>query len=75
MSSKNNVNPGQYKTRGSQRQGEDVVHDIQKQEFKQGSSPNQNQDKPQTMIPQGQPKGAAKDKKKTGQQTAKTSGR
>jgi hypothetical protein len=31
MSGKNNVNPGQYKVAGRERQGEDVVHERQKQ--------------------------------------------
>ena len=30
MSGKNNVNPGQYKVAGRERQGEDVVHERQK---------------------------------------------
>jgi hypothetical protein len=70
MSSKNNVNPGQYKTRGSQRQGEDVVHNIQKKEYTQASAPDQNQGETQ-----GQPTGSVKNKKKAGQKATKTSGR
>jgi hypothetical protein len=31
MSGKNNVNPGQYKVAGRERQGEDVVHERQKE--------------------------------------------
>ena len=31
MSKNNNVNPGQYKVAGRERQGEDVVHERQKQ--------------------------------------------
>ena len=31
MSGKNNVNPGQYKVAGRERQGEDIVHERQKQ--------------------------------------------
>lgn len=31
MSKNNNVNPGQYKVAGRERQGEDVVHDRQKE--------------------------------------------
>jgi hypothetical protein len=35
MSGKNNVNPGQYKVAGRERQGEDVVHEKQKQSMGQ----------------------------------------
>jgi hypothetical protein len=35
MSGKNNVNPGQYKVAGRERQGEDVVHEKQKQSMAQ----------------------------------------
>jgi hypothetical protein len=31
MSKNNNVNPGQYKVAGRERQGEDIVHSRQKQ--------------------------------------------
>ena len=31
MSKNNNVNPGQYKVAGRERQGEDIVHSAQKQ--------------------------------------------
>jgi hypothetical protein len=33
MSKNNNVNPGQYKVRGRERQGEDTVHAKQRQEL------------------------------------------
>jgi hypothetical protein len=33
MSSKNNVNPDHYKGAGRERQGEDIVHSVQKQRF------------------------------------------
>jgi hypothetical protein len=33
MSKNNNVNPGQYKTRGRERQGEDIVPEIEKAEY------------------------------------------
>lgn len=75
MSSKNNVNPGQYKTRGSQRQGEDVIHDSQKKEFSQASSANQNQDETQNLMPVEQPTNAVKNKEKAHQKTAKSSNR
>jgi hypothetical protein len=35
MSGKNNVNPGHYKVAGRDRQGEDVVHEEQKQSMAQ----------------------------------------
>jgi hypothetical protein len=31
MSKNNNVNPGQYKVKGRERQGEDIVHERQKE--------------------------------------------
>lgn len=31
MSKYNNVNPNHYKVKGRERQGEDIVHDVQKQ--------------------------------------------
>ena len=40
MSKNNNVNPGQYKLKGRERQGEDVAHDLQKRKLsKQGQKP------------------------------------
>jgi hypothetical protein len=30
MSKYNNVNPGQYKVKGRERQGEDIVHELEK---------------------------------------------
>lgn len=33
MSRKINVNPGQYKTKGRERQGEDVVHEPERTRF------------------------------------------
>src|SRR5688572_22751585 len=38
MSKKINVNPGQYKTRGRERQGEDVPVDLAKQEYGRAAS-------------------------------------
>jgi hypothetical protein len=35
MSKKINVNPGQYKVAGRERQGEDIVHDVQRQAYAQ----------------------------------------
>ena len=35
MSRNINVNPAHYKVRGRERQGEDVLHDMQKQAFSQ----------------------------------------
>ena len=37
MSKNNNVNPGQYKVAGRERQGEEVVHEDQKRLMKQKS--------------------------------------
>lgn len=38
MSKNNNVNPGQYKVAGRERQGEDIVQERQKQQLKQAKS-------------------------------------
>jgi hypothetical protein len=38
MSKKSNVNPGQYKVAGRERQGEEVVHDDQKKMMTQRSN-------------------------------------
>jgi hypothetical protein len=35
MSKKNNVNPDHYKTRGRERQGEDIVQEVHKQQYAQ----------------------------------------
>lgn len=57
MSKNNNVNPGQYKEAGRDRQGEAVLHEVNKQEYMRGKKaeednsliPNQNQ--PEDQIP------------------------
>ena len=38
MSKNNNVNPGQYKVAGRERQGEDIVQERQKHRLKQAKS-------------------------------------
>ena len=38
MSGKNNVNPGQYKVAGRERQGEDIVHEGEKQSLTQAQA-------------------------------------
>ena len=35
MSKKNNVNPDHYKTRGRERQGEDILQEVHKQQYAQ----------------------------------------
>jgi hypothetical protein len=50
MSKNNNVNPGQYKVAGRERQGEDIVHDRQKDRLaksrkKQGTNAARNKRK------------------------------
>ncbi len=72
MSSKNNVNPGQYKTRGSLRQGEDVVHDIQKKAFTQAPAPD-TQDEVENMLPASQPADSVNNKVKAEQKQTKRS--
>jgi hypothetical protein len=48
MSSKNNVNPGTYKVKGRERQGEDVVHEDEKQTLAQERArlPREEKDEP-----------------------------
>lgn len=38
MGKKNNVNPGHYKTAGRERQGDDIVQEIHKQEYAQAEA-------------------------------------
>ena len=38
MGKKNNVNPNHYKTRGRERQGDDIVQEIHKQEYAQAQA-------------------------------------
>ncbi len=38
MGTKNNVNPNHYKTAGRERQGDDIVQEIHKQEFAQSKA-------------------------------------
>lgn len=38
MSKKNNVNPDHYKTRGRERQGEDILQEVHKQEYAQAQA-------------------------------------
>ena len=42
MGKKNNVNPDHYKTAGRERQGDDIVQEIHKQEHTQAESARQN---------------------------------
>lgn len=42
MGTKNNVNPDHYKTAGRERQGDDIVQEIHKQEYAQAESSRQN---------------------------------
>ena len=38
MGKKNNVNPNHYKTRGRERQGDDIVQEVHKQEYAQAQA-------------------------------------
>ncbi len=73
MSSKNNVNPGQYTARGSQRQGEDIVPEIEKNEFAQASSSDQKQRKQQNLIPAAKPLDKEDKQEKAERKSAKKS--
>lgn len=41
---KNNVNPNYYKTRGRERQGEDIVQEVHKQQYAQAQAKLDEQD-------------------------------
>ncbi len=41
MSKHNNVNPGQYKEGGRERQGDDVLHEVHKQQYAQAEKAKQ----------------------------------
>jgi hypothetical protein len=41
---KNNVNPNYYKTRGRERQGEDIVQEVHKQQYAQAQAKHEEQD-------------------------------
>lgn len=53
MSGKNNVNPGQYKVAGRERQGEEIVHEEQKQSMgeERARLARQRKDRPGTTNP------------------------
>jgi hypothetical protein len=45
---KNNVNPDYYKTRGRERQGEDIVQEVHKQQYAQAQAKS---DKQESFLP------------------------
>ena len=45
MSEKNNVNPDHYKVKGRDRQGEDILHGVQKQQYSQSQSKGDSKEK------------------------------
>lgn len=59
MSKQNNVNPGQYKEAGREHQGDQVLHEINKQEYAQAKKSQEinsripNQDQNQAPAPGG----------------------
>jgi len=53
MGTKNNVNPGNYKTRGRERPGDDIVQEIHKQTYAQ----EQASEEGQNFIPGAAPVG------------------
>ncbi len=61
MGKKNNVNPDHYKTAGRERQGEDIVQEIHKQEYTQAEAARQNADTP-NFIPGAAPVGESVNK-------------
>lgn len=53
MSKKNNVNPNHYKTGGRDRQGEDILQEVHKQEYAQAQAKhNPNPREPFSPSPQ-----------------------
>lgn len=57
MSKNNNVNPGQYKEAGRERQGDAVLHEVNKQQYTQSKKAEENnsqipnQDQPENQVP------------------------
>jgi hypothetical protein len=49
---KNNVNPDYYKTRGRERQGEDIVQEVHKQQYAQAQAKHHQQD---SFLPGAKP--------------------
>jgi len=61
MGKKNNVNPDHYKTAGRERQGDDIVQEIHKQEYAQAEAARQNADTT-NFIPGAAPVGESANK-------------
>lgn len=57
MSKNINVNPGQYKEGGRERQGDQVLHEVHKQQYAQAQKAQENnslvpnQDQPENQVP------------------------
>lgn len=51
MSKNNNVNPDHYKTRGREPQGQDVVHDLQRQKLTRERAQLEERSAPPPPIP------------------------
>jgi hypothetical protein len=60
MSKSKNVNPGHYKTRGSLRQGEDVVHDEEREKLGRDKARLEAAEPPQTSSKTGKTSSAKK---------------
>lgn len=71
MGTKNNVNPDHYKTAGRERQGDDIVQEIHKQEYEQAESSRQNADA-ENFIPGASPVGEGKAHEDTQRDTGQT---
>lgn len=54
---KSNVNPGQYKTAGRERQGEDIVQEIHKQKLTQAEADGSGSQSTENFIPGAAPVG------------------
>lgn len=58
---KSNVNPNHYKTAGRERQGEDIVQEIHKQELTQAQAAGRQGQGAENFIPGAAPVGERKD--------------
>ena len=70
MGKKNNVNPDHYKTAGRERQGEDIVQEIHKQEHTEAEAARQNAGTANFIpgaAPVGESRSKESDKGETGQ--------
>lgn len=55
MSGKNNVNPNHYKTGGRDRQGDNILHEQEKQEARRGEQERHDAGQRRNLIPGAPP--------------------